>query len=48
MNGIYCPLCGGDMEEIIGGDGIQCETCRFIIRSNNSKDFSEVEEYDND
>lgn len=44
MSEIVCPLCGGDMEEIIGGDGIQCETCGLIIRSDGSEDYSEVEE----
>lgn len=44
MSGIICPLCGGDMEEIIGGDGIQCDTCYFIIRSDGSRDYSEIEE----
>lgn len=43
MSGIVCPLCGGDIEEIIGGDGAQCETCGFIIRSDGSYDYSEVE-----
>lgn len=43
MSGITCKLCGGDMEEIIGGDGVQCETCGFIIKSDGSKDYSEIE-----
>lgn len=43
MSGIICKLCGEDMEEIIGGDGVQCETCGFTIRSDGSKDYSEIE-----
>lgn len=31
------------MEQIIGGDGLQCETCGFIIRSDGSEDCNEVE-----
>ncbi|MCM1171296.1 MAG: hypothetical protein NC393_04125 [Clostridium sp.] len=44
MSGVTCKLCGGDMEEIIGGDGMQCDTCGFIIRSDSSEDYSEVED----
>lgn len=43
MSGIFCPSCGGNMEEIIHGDGIQCDTCGFIIRSDGSEDYSEME-----
>ena len=38
--GIVCKVCGGDMYEIT--DGIQCDTCGFIIRSDFSEDFSEM------
>lgn len=44
MNGIYCPNCGGDMEEI--DDGIQCFTCYYIVRSDGSIDTSEMEDID--
>ena len=37
---IVCQECGGDMYEIT--DGIQCDTCGFIIRSNGLKDYSEM------
>ena len=43
MSGVVCPLCGDDIEEIIGGDGAQCETCGFIIRSDGSYNYSEVD-----
>lgn len=33
MFGIVCRICGGDMDEILHGDGIQCDTCGFIVRS---------------
>ena len=32
------------MEEIMYGDGIQCDTCGFIIRSDGTEDKSEIEE----
>lgn len=44
MSEEVCLLCGGDMGKIIGGDGMQCETCGFIIRSDGSEDYSEVEQ----
>lgn len=43
MNGLVCPLCGGEMEEIIIEDGIQCDTCSLIIRSNGYRDYSEMD-----
>lgn len=43
---MICKLCGGDIEEIIGGDGVQCETCGFIVRSDGPEDYSEVENYE--
>lgn len=39
---LYCKNCGGHMEEILHGDGVQCETCGWIIRSDGSNDISEV------
>lgn len=44
MTGIICPVCGGDLNEIIHGDGVQCETCGYIIRSDGSSDVSEMED----
>lgn len=38
--GVVCKECGGDMYEIT--DGIQCDTCGFIIRSDFSEDYSEI------
>lgn len=46
MEGITCPECGGNMDEIIGGDGFQCDTCGFIVRSDGTKDYSEMDEED--
>ena len=44
--GIVCKVCGGDMYEI--EDGVKCDTCGYIIRSNFSEDFSEmINEEDN-
>lgn len=43
MSGVTCKLCGGDIEEITGGDGAQCDTCGFIIRSDGSEDYSKIE-----
>lgn len=42
--GLTCKNCGGTMEEIMYGDGIQCDTCGFIIRSDGTEDKSEIEE----
>ena len=42
--GLTCKNCGGTMEEIMYGDGIQCDTCGFIIRSDGTEDESEMEE----
>jgi ribosomal protein L37E len=42
--GIICKECGGDMYEIT--DGVQCDTCGFIIRSDFSEDRSEMVEED--
>lgn len=39
-----CPHCGGSMQTIIGGDGVQCDTCYFIIRSDGKEDYNEMEE----
>ena len=44
MTGLICPICGGDMDEIYHGDGIQCDTCNFIIRSDGLDDYSETDE----
>lgn len=44
MSGEICPLCGGSMEELEGSDGTQCFTCGFIIRSDGTKDYSELYE----
>ena len=38
--GIVCKVCGGDMYEI--EDGVKCDTCGYIIRSNFSEDRSEM------
>lgn len=38
-----CPFCGSDMYDI--EDGIKCDMCGYIIRSDLSEDFSEMEEY---
>ena len=38
--GIVCKVCGGDMYEI--EDGIKCDICGFIIRSDFSEDRSEM------
>ena len=38
--GIVCKVCGGDMYEI--EDGVKCDTCGFIIRSDFSEDCSEM------
>lgn len=40
MTGVVCKICGGDMEELVGGDGAQCSTCGFIIRSDGSEDMT--------
>lgn len=40
MSGITCPLCGGDMEEQTGFDGVSCDCCGFIIRSDFTYDYS--------
>ena len=42
--GIICKECGGDMYEIT--DGVRCDTCGFIIRSDFSEDRSEMIEED--
>ena len=42
MTGETCRLCGGDMEEIAGGDGMQCDTCGFVVHSDGSEDFSYI------
>ena len=36
-----CPYCGSDMYNI--DDGIKCDMCGYIIRSDLSEDFSEIE-----
>ena len=38
--GIICKECGGDMYEIT--DGVQCNICDLIIRSDFSEDRSEM------
>ena len=43
MAGLTCPQCGGNMDEIISGDGVQCYTCGYIIRSDCTEDCSEME-----
>lgn len=48
MTGIVCLECGGDLEEITGGDGMKCYTCGFIIRSDGSHDRSEMYEKENE
>lgn len=43
MTGATCPLCGGDMNEVYGFDGCLCDTCFFVIRSDGSPDYSEMD-----
>ena len=43
MAGLTCPQCGGNMDGIIGGDGLQCDACGFIIGSDYTEDCSEME-----
>ena len=31
MSYYYCKYCGGTMNERIGSEGIQCDTCGLII-----------------
>ena len=38
----YCNYCGGTMNERIGSEGIQCDTCGLII-INGEEDYSEME-----
>lgn len=41
---MICKHCGGNLNEILYGDGVQCDTCGFIIRSDGTEDHSEMEE----
>lgn len=43
MTGIFCSICGGNIEELMSGEGAVCDTCGFRIRSDGSYDYSEVE-----
>ena len=43
MTGIFCKICGGSMDEYAGHDGLLCDTCGFIIRSDLTEDYSEME-----
>ena len=38
----YCNYCGGTMNERIGSEGIQCDTCGLII-IDGEEDYLEME-----
>lgn len=40
MTGLFCPLCGGDMEGNLFFYGNICDTCGYIIRADGTPDYS--------
>ena len=40
MNGVTCPLCGGDMGEDMQTGDMTCDCCGYIMRYGGGADYS--------